>query len=240
MTTSMHLHFLGILLLSAPATMLACGSSSPDDPLTSGTGGGGGAATGGSGGDGGSAVSSPMSVTVTNAGASPIYIDGILMPFALRNASGDLLPTSAGWGYHCDGCESVCETGAMGEVCPTYAEVPPGATVTVEWDRRVWAEEMSTCSCGGAIGEPACAVLSPAPQGPHDIELPYRTDLPGDESDYTNLPLEAHPHLDGAGVMIRSNCSEGFGLGVFDQVHSAPLPSVDAQAVDLTVTPAGP
>lgn len=241
----------GLLFVLAIAAV-AC--SGDDEPLeSSGSGGGstvgngsasdGGGDAAGAGGDGGAGgeggagpTSPPMDVAVTNAGDATVFVNGLVMPLAVRDEAGTSWPTDAGWQWHCDDCDAICETGAHGEPCPTYAELPPGATVTVRWDRRVWTGEMSTCPCGGEIGTPACAVLSPAPAGPLTIELPYRTDLPGDDADYSTAPLGGHPFLEGDEGSIRSDCADGPGLPVFDQVQSAPLPSIDAEAIDLPIT----
>lgn len=162
-----------VLLFAAALVPAAAGCGGNVSPATGSQGTGGSAGTGGTAGTGGAAACqlapSPGMFTfhVHNGGSKTLrlaYGCGANLPIVLTTPMGML---SAGPGA-VDTCEFTCEVvyggqqdGACSDCGGGYgADLGPGMTADIKWDRRVYTAHMSPPQCTGGMAE-GCALGEP-------------------------------------------------------------------------------
>lgn len=167
-----RLALLAACLLASPS-LLACGTSVVDDPGAGGAGAGG-AGAGGQGGGGGAVDCSlappgaAFQFQIHNAGTRELsltYGCGETLPIVIDTADG---PRGIGAGSG-DFCEVSCDAVYQGagnwgcSDCGPGSGEPllPGASVVIDWDRRVYIPHEAPAACSGHEDGNSCALGLP-------------------------------------------------------------------------------
>ncbi len=155
----------------------------------------------------------PPSITITieNERHQTIYIDGLFMPFELRDSAGSSLATHTMINVgSCDQCEDICaESLPQGDPSPCYVELAAGAKATLSWNTMVFGSGSCAPSC-----DKTCSRSSRIEPGDYTVVIPYRLDL--EVQDYTFTEVVCTSIQGGSSWM-----GDYFGFPVFD--HQAEI-----------------
>lgn len=154
-------------------------------------------------------TAAPVQVIIENAGASPLYIDGLSAPFAVRDAAGTRRHPEVPFGsFACARCAEQCSDNPMhGDPAPCYVEIPAGAAVTLTWDGELHEGDGQCTECTKQCHQSKGRI----PAGEHVFEVPFRAAL---DDAYTYHEANcAYPPIQGAPQWQ----GDGIGVPQFDQ-----------------------
>ena len=166
--------------------------------------------------DDGSCVLSPdtcqapptsIAVTIHNELSKTIYIEGLFVPFSLRDSANNNIETTGMMNVgSCDQCNDVCDNNIPhGDPSPCYVEIAAGAQVTLNWNLMSYKSGSCTPAC-----DKICSESSRIEPGDYTAVVPYRLDLEHEGYNFTQLQCSS---IQGA----PSWWGDNFGTGVFDQ-----------------------
>lgn len=159
-----------------------------------------------------------IDVTIKNERTETIYVDGLFVPFFLKDNAGDDLathrPINSGT---CDECDDICNNNLPhGDPSPCYVEIAPGEEVTTSWSAKHYVEETCSPSC-----DKTCIAAQTLAKGDYTMVVPYRLDLDFDWLTFTEQKCSS--------LVDKGWWGSSFGICMFD--HEAEIAmTYDGQA----------
>lgn len=147
----------------------------------------------------------PISVGVRNQTHSSIYVGANSLPLKIKDSTGTWWSSDAGFsGVTCSQCDQQCENNLHGDPAPTWIEIPPGQTLPLSWDGRLYERLDRGCYCGITCYQPM-----PFPRGKYTFEVSFDQSLPPERQ-----PFHSYPSHDGT---LKTWSGSGLGTATTKQ-----------------------
>ena len=126
----------------------------------------------------------PIQVGVRNESLGSVYVGSNALPLRIKDSRDVWWSADAGFaGVSCSDCERQCENNIHGDPRPLWIEIPPGQTLPLRWDGRLYQRLDGGCHCGTTCYQPTS--MEP---GPYSFEVSFEQSLPPDRQPYTSAP----------------------------------------------------